>query len=95
MSKIIATDKPQRQGVNRRMALKALAAIAAASQTSPLQGQTSTPMSLARPGAGPAGTLTDPDLRAGIVPWARSLNAQQLRTLEKLSALLLLSLIHI
>ncbi|MEC7414675.1 MAG: gluconate 2-dehydrogenase subunit 3 family protein [Pseudomonadota bacterium] len=89
MSKIIATDKPQRQGVNRRMALKALAAIAAASQTSPLQGQTSVPMSLARPGAGPAGTLTDPDLRAGIVPWARSLNAQQLRTLEKLSALLL------
>ena len=57
MSKIIATDKPQRQGVNRRMALKALAAIAAASQTSPLQGQTSTPMSLARPGLVPQAHL--------------------------------------
>ena len=53
MSTIIATDKTQRPGVNRRMALKALAAIAAASQTAPLQAETSAPMSLARPGAAP------------------------------------------
>ena len=89
MSTIIATDKTQRPGVNRRMALKALAAIAAASQTAPLQAETSAPMSLARPGAAPAGTPTDPDLRAGLVPWSRSLNAQQLQTLEQLSALIL------
>ena len=66
-STIIATDKTQRPGVNRRMALKALAAIAAASQTAPLRRNVCT-NELARPGAAPAGTPTDPDLRAGLVP---------------------------
>ena len=90
MPTIIATDKTQRPGVNRRMALKALAAIAAASQTSrrckPIRRLHHEPSA---PWCSPAGTLTDPDLRAGLVPWSRSLNAQQLQTLEKLSALIL------
>lgn len=92
MSKIIATDRPLATGVSRRMALKALAAITAATQTAPLQVQAaaeSPKMSLARPGAGPTGTTTDPDLHAGIVPWSRSLSTPQLQSLETLCELIL------
>ncbi|NCF33430.1 MAG: hypothetical protein GWP50_07655 [Proteobacteria bacterium] len=78
MSDIIATDKTSALGMNRRMALKAFAAIAAATQSAPLRAETPSSLTLARTVSGPAGTATDPDLRAGIVPWSRTLTATQL-----------------
>jgi hypothetical protein len=89
MSDIIATDKTNALGMNRRMALKAFAAIAAAAQSAPLRAETPGSLTLARTVSGPTGTATDPDLHAGIVPWSRTLTPTQLTLLEQLCAIIL------
>lgn len=65
--------------LSRRMALKAVAAMAAASTAS--YSAASADLTLARPGAAPAGTPTDPDLRNPGAFWPSTLSEAQLDTL--------------
>ncbi len=102
-SEIIATDgqasstAAQIGGVSRRAALQALLAAGVAlpqaelwaAHASTAQATVAGPLSLARPGAKPRGTLTDPDLRAGVVPWPTTLDARQLATLGVLAGLII------
>lgn len=80
---IIASDG----GMNRRMALKALAAMAVASGSDFWSAHAQ--RAPAAPATGPAGTLTDPDLRNPTVSWDRTLSDQDLQTLSLLCDLIL------
>jgi len=68
--------------MNRRMALKVLAVLTAASTLRVSAGD-------ARHTSAPRNTPTDPDLVAPVVPWARTLSADQLATLAVLCDLIL------
>jgi len=93
---LIATDSPK---LNRRMAMRALAAMgvgpaalgayAESEPSSDADDGTGTLKMLQRPGAKPAGTATDPDLRNPVVPWPRTLGKDQLATLQVLCDLIL------
>jgi hypothetical protein len=88
MTKIIASDR----GLNRRMAVKAMIAMGLASTGGSDLGRAAFAASSAaeqKPGSGPAGTLSDPDLRNPVVPWDRTLSSDALRTLEVLCDLIL------
>lgn len=80
--RLIASDR----GVNRRMALKVMlaAGIAPAALGAEPRGGPQ-PRSI----AGPAGTVTDPDLRNPVVPWNRTLDEPALQTLQVLCDLIL------
>jgi hypothetical protein len=89
MTDIIASDKASNNDMDRRMALRVLAAITASTQAPMTLASAEPALDLARQVGGPAGTLTDPDLRAGLVPWSRTLGSVELALLEKLCALIL------
>jgi hypothetical protein len=78
--KIIATDR----GLSRRMAVKALLAMGIAPSAF-----AAAPDAPADAGPGPAGTVTDPDLRHPVIPWDRSLDDANLATLDVLCDLIL------
>jgi hypothetical protein len=82
MSRIIA-----RTGINRRMAMKAIAAMGLSA--SALTGEPTPAGLAAKPGAGPAGTLTDPDLVNPEIPWERTLSKEALETLAAMVDLIL------
>ena len=73
-------------GLNRRMALRAMAAMGLAV---PVLGHPATPTLEPRAGARPADTLTDPHLIDPRVPWRRTLSDEALRTLAILADLIL------
>lgn len=89
MTDIIASDKASNNDMDRRMALRVLAAITASTQAPMTLASAEPALDLARLVGGPAGTLTDPDLRAGLVPWSRTLGSVELALLKKLCALIL------
>ena len=89
MTDIIASDKAPNHGMNRRMALRVLAAITASTQAPAALASAEPALDLARQVSGPAGTLTDPDLRAGLVPWPRTLESAELALLKQLCAIIL------
>lgn len=86
----MSDDKPTR--VDRRTALKVIAAAAAMpallSGCEPTESDPAAPLS---PNRNPlaAGTPTDPDLLAGLVPWDRSLTSHELDTLAVLCDLII------
>jgi hypothetical protein len=86
----MSEDKPTR--VDRRTALKVIAAAAAMPAVfagcEPTESDPAAPLS---PNRNPlaAGTPTDPDLLAGIVPWDRSLTSHELDTLAALCDLII------
>jgi len=79
---LIASDG----GVSRRMALKVMLAAGVAPS---VLGAESPARLQAKPGVGPAGTVSDPDLRNPVVPWSRTLSQEALRTLQVLCDLIL------
>ncbi len=82
MSELIAKEG----GLNRRMAMKVMVALGLAS-TGVASGQQARLET--KPNVGPAGTLSDPELKQAIVPWERTLSEAQLATLAVLCDLIL------
>jgi hypothetical protein len=75
--------------MSRRRVVQMIAALASAPllpgcATAPEPAQESTGAADPARRSGPAGTLTDPDLVNPVVPWARTLEAEQLATLAVL-----------
>ena len=66
-----------------------LQAITASTQAPAALASAEPALDLARQVSGPAGTLTDPDLRAGLVPWPRTLESAELALLKQLCATIL------
>lgn len=89
MADIIASDKTPSGGMDRRMALRVLAVITAGTQVPATLANAESTLDLARQVSGPTGTLTDPDLRAGLVPWSRTLGSAELALLKRLCEIIL------
>ena len=83
MTDIIASDKASNNDMDRRMALRVLAAITASTQAPMTLASAEPALDLARQVGGPAGTLTDPALRAGLVPWSSTLGTAELALLKQ------------
>jgi len=81
MSRLIA-----KSGIDRRMALKALLAMGVGTRALAREDAS---LPAPKPGVGPRGTPTDPDLKDPVVPWGRTLDAEALRTLQALVDLIL------
>jgi len=82
----------QRSGIDRRTALKVIAAAAAVpavfSACGPGESDPAAPVSPSRSPLA-AGTPTDPDLLATVIPWDRSLTEDELKTLVALCDLII------
>lgn len=72
--------------MNRRMAVRALLAM---SLGAPALDRAAAATLQTKPGVGPRGTVTDPELNHPRVPWSRSLSEADLRTLATLADLIL------